>query len=82
LAERVEAQVERFVLGFENRIQARSTINTLQMEVYNPNYVVGDINVGVTIAVDAAVGTKELCRMENESTGTMLMDRNWKSSRV
>jgi phytoene dehydrogenase-like protein len=43
----IEAQVERYAPGFRNRILARSTMNSIQMEGYNPNYVGGDINVGV-----------------------------------
>jgi phytoene dehydrogenase-like protein len=44
---RVEAQIERFAPGFRDRILALSTMNTSQMEAYNPNYVGGDINAGV-----------------------------------
>ncbi|MGD8474207.1 MAG: NAD(P)/FAD-dependent oxidoreductase [Anaerolineae bacterium] len=44
---RVEAQIERFAPGFRDRVLARSTMNTAQMEAYNPNYVGGDINAGV-----------------------------------
>jgi phytoene dehydrogenase-like protein len=47
MAAQIEAQVERFAPGFSNRILARSTMNSIQMEAYNPNYVGGDINVGV-----------------------------------
>ncbi len=43
----IEAQVERFAPGFRDLILARSTRNPVQMEAYNPNYVGGDINVGV-----------------------------------
>jgi len=43
----VEAQVERFAPGFRERILARHTFNTAQMEDYNPNYIGGDINGGV-----------------------------------
>jgi phytoene dehydrogenase-like protein len=44
---RIEAQVERFAPGFTHRILARSTMNSIQMETHNPNYVGGDINVGM-----------------------------------
>jgi phytoene dehydrogenase-like protein len=47
MVEEIEAQVERFAPGFRKRILARSTMNSIQMEAYNPNYVGGDINVGV-----------------------------------
>ncbi|WP_460977789.1 phytoene desaturase family protein [Spirosoma knui] len=43
----IEQQVERFAPGFRDRILARHTMNTTQMEVYNPNYVGGDINGGI-----------------------------------
>lgn len=43
----IEQQVERFAPGFRERILARHTMNTLQMEEYNPNYIGGDINGGV-----------------------------------
>ena len=43
---RIEAQVERFAPGFRERILARSVITPLDMEVYNANYVGGDIGGG------------------------------------
>ncbi|GAB3866889.1 NAD(P)/FAD-dependent oxidoreductase [Hymenobacter segetis] len=42
----IERQVERFAPGFRERILARHTFDTAQMEEYNPNYVGGDINGG------------------------------------
>jgi phytoene dehydrogenase-like protein len=44
---RIEAQIERFAPGFQDRILARSTHTAAEMEAYNPNYVGGDINAGV-----------------------------------
>jgi phytoene dehydrogenase-like protein len=44
----IEQQVERFAPGFRERILARHTLNASQMEDYNPNYVGGDINGGVS----------------------------------
>ena len=44
---RIEKQVERFAPGFMERIIGRHTMNTAQMEEYNPNYIGGDINGGV-----------------------------------
>lgn len=44
---RIEAQVERFAPGFGKTILARHTMNTVQMEAYNPNYIGGDINGGM-----------------------------------
>jgi phytoene dehydrogenase-like protein len=43
----IEAQVERFAPGFGERILARAVRSPLAMEIYNPNYVGGDINGGV-----------------------------------
>ncbi|MEO8764905.1 MAG: FAD-dependent oxidoreductase, partial [Ginsengibacter sp.] len=43
----IEKQVERFAPGFRERILAKHTINTSQLEMYNSNYVGGDINGGV-----------------------------------
>ena len=43
----IEQQVERFAPGFRDRILARATRHAAAMEVYNPNYVGGDINGGV-----------------------------------
>lgn len=43
----IEAQVERFAPGFRERILARETRHAAAMEVYNANYVGGDINGGV-----------------------------------
>ena len=42
----IETQVERFAPGFRERILARHTMNTAQLEEYNPNYIGGDINGG------------------------------------
>jgi len=46
VAERMEAQVERFAPGFRERILARSALGPAAMERYNENYVGGDINGG------------------------------------
>lgn len=47
VTKRIEAQIERFAPGFQERILARSAKSPLAMEQYNPNYVGGDINGGV-----------------------------------
>ncbi len=39
----IEHQIERFAPGFKERILARHTFNTLQLEEYNNNYIGGDI---------------------------------------
>jgi phytoene dehydrogenase-like protein len=43
----IEKQVERFAPGFRERILARHTMDTAQMEAHNPNYIGGDINGGI-----------------------------------
>jgi phytoene dehydrogenase-like protein len=43
MTEVIEKQVERFAPGFRERIIGRHTMNTQQMEEYNPNYIGGDI---------------------------------------
>ena len=43
----IEAQVERYAPGFRERILGRHTMDTAQMEEYNPNYIGGDINGGM-----------------------------------
>lgn len=47
MTEVIERQVERFAPGFRERILGRHTMNTSQMESYNPNYIGGDINGGI-----------------------------------
>ncbi|MPZ74664.1 MAG: FAD-dependent oxidoreductase [Nitriliruptorales bacterium] len=43
---RIDAQLERFAPGFRDRVLARATMNSQQMEQYNANYVGGDIAGG------------------------------------
>ena len=47
MTEAIESQIERFAPQFRDCILARSTMNAVQMEQYNANYVGGDINGGV-----------------------------------
>lgn len=47
MTQAIENQVERFAPGFKDRILARHTMNTAEVEAYNPNYIGGDINGGV-----------------------------------
>ena len=47
MTERIEAQIERFAPGFRDRILARHTMNTAALELYNANYIGGDINGGL-----------------------------------
>jgi phytoene dehydrogenase-like protein len=48
MTERIEMQVERFAPGFKERILGRHTMNAVQMEAYNPNYIGGDIIGGIS----------------------------------
>lgn len=43
----IENQVERFAPGFKERILAKHTYNTAQLQEHNPNYIGGDINGGI-----------------------------------
>jgi phytoene dehydrogenase-like protein len=47
MTHRIEAQVERFALGFRSRVLARHTMFPAEMEAYNANYIGGDITGGV-----------------------------------
>ena len=46
VADRIEAQVERFAPGFRDLILARSVRTAADLERYNPSYVGGDISAG------------------------------------
>ena len=47
MTEAIENQVERFAPGFKDRILARHTMNTHDLQRYNPNYVGGAITGGI-----------------------------------
>ncbi len=47
MSERIEAQIERFAPGFRERIIGRHVYAPALLEMYNPNYIGGDINGGV-----------------------------------
>src|SRR5207237_1796565 len=44
MTERIESQIERFAPGFRDRILAKSTMNSIEFEHYNDNYIDGDIS--------------------------------------
>jgi len=46
MAERIEAQIERFAPGFKDLILARKVAGTADLERWNPNLIGGDINGG------------------------------------
>jgi len=47
MTECITEQIERFAPGFRDLILATSTRSAVQMQLYNPNYIGGDINGGV-----------------------------------
>jgi phytoene dehydrogenase-like protein len=47
VTDRIEAQIERFAPGFRDLILARAVRTAAGEEAYNPNYVGGDIAVGM-----------------------------------
>jgi phytoene dehydrogenase-like protein len=46
MADRIEAQIERFAPGFRDLVLARSVLTPARLEEHNANYVGGDINGG------------------------------------
>ena len=46
MADRIEAQIERFAPGFRERVLARSVTGPAELEAGNPNLVGGDLNAG------------------------------------
>lgn len=48
MAQRIEAQIERFAPGFRELVLARHTLTAPQLEAHNPNLVGGDINGGLS----------------------------------
>lgn len=46
-SEAIEQQIERFAPGFRQLILAKHSMNTTAMQLYNPNYIGGDINGGI-----------------------------------
>ena len=46
MADRIEAQIERFAPGFKDLVLARSSFSAADEEEHNPSYVGGDINAG------------------------------------
>ncbi len=47
VSERIEAQIERFAPGFRDLVLVKHVYTAGEMEVYNSNYVGGDINSGM-----------------------------------
>jgi phytoene dehydrogenase-like protein len=43
----IESQIERYAPGFKKTILAKTSLNTAQLQQYNPNNIGGDINGGV-----------------------------------
>jgi phytoene dehydrogenase-like protein len=47
MSELILRQIERFAPGFRDTILASASRNAIDMSIYNPNYIGGDINGGV-----------------------------------
>ncbi|MEX0770757.1 MAG: NAD(P)/FAD-dependent oxidoreductase [Balneolaceae bacterium] len=47
MTQSIEGQIERFAPGFRDVIETRSKKTAQDLEVYNPNYIGGDINGGI-----------------------------------
>ena len=47
MVDRIETQIERFAPGFQGKVLAKSVLSPAGLEAYNPNYIGGDIGVGV-----------------------------------
>jgi phytoene dehydrogenase-like protein len=47
VSEQITAQIERFAPGFRDLILAKHVFSATEMNIYNPNYIGGDINGGV-----------------------------------
>jgi phytoene dehydrogenase-like protein len=56
MADRIEAQIERFAPGFRDLILARSVLTAAGMERYNPGYVGGDIAAGAATVRQTIAG--------------------------
>jgi phytoene dehydrogenase-like protein len=46
MTKQIKGQLERFAPGFKEIVLARHTMNTQDIQTYNPNYIGGDINGG------------------------------------
>jgi phytoene dehydrogenase-like protein len=46
MSREIENQIERYAPGFRDRILAKVSLNAIQMNEYNANYIGGDINGG------------------------------------
>jgi phytoene dehydrogenase-like protein len=62
----IEAHIESFAPGFRDVIIARSTMTTTDVERYNPNYIGGDINGGLSDA--RQLFTRPLIRVDPYTT--------------
>lgn len=63
----IEAQIERAAPGFRDLVIARGTKTALQMEQYNPNYIGGDINGGLSDL--RQLFTRPLAQLDPYTTG-------------
>ncbi len=63
---RIEAQIERFAPGFRERVLARHVMTPADMELYNANYIGGDINGGASTLLQ--LFTRPLARLNPYTT--------------
>ena len=47
MTEAIENQIERFAPGFRDTVIAQHSMNSLDFETYNANYIGGDVNGGM-----------------------------------
>jgi phytoene dehydrogenase-like protein len=62
----IERQIERYAPGFGNLVLARATTNADALELYNANYVGGDINGGSALLTQ--LFTRPVARLDPYST--------------
>jgi phytoene dehydrogenase-like protein len=67
MTQAIEGQVERFAPGFRDLILARSTRTAAEYQLYNPNFIGGDINGGVQDL--AQIFARPVLRPDPYSTG-------------
>lgn len=63
----IEAQIERVAPGFRDLVLGRATMNAQEVERYNPNYIGGDINGGLSDVRQLL--TRPLPRLDPYTTG-------------
>jgi phytoene dehydrogenase-like protein len=65
--ELIENHIERFAPGFKDLILARSELSPAQLHAYNPNYIGGDINGGLSDL--RQLFTRPIAKLDPYATG-------------